>query len=157
MKLEVGSRQLSVGGKLGRIFLFCLFTFAFCIASCSLPSLEPPGCADAREAVREFYSFHYANDIAMSPDNLKMRERFLTPELYQMLIANKPEKDYFTNSDTPLKAFKVAACKAVDPDKADLGVHLFWKPDDQTTIQKEAGVEAVKQGGKWLINKVTVQ
>lgn len=134
--------------------LFCLLLSAFCQLNCSLPNLETPECSDSREAVRRFYSFHYANDIAPTPDNLKMREKYLTPELYQSLTANPPEKDYFTLSETPPKAFRVAACTRIDANKTDLGVHLFWKDDIKTT-QKEIEVEAVKQGENWLVNKVT--
>jgi hypothetical protein len=133
---------------------FCLLLSAFCLSACSLPNLESPECSDAREAVRKFYSFHYANDIAPTPENLKMREKYLTPELYQALAGQKQEKDYFTVSDTSPKAFRVAACKAVDPNKVDLGVHLFWKDDTRST-QKEIEVEAAKQGDNWLVNKVT--
>ncbi|MGH9821346.1 MAG: hypothetical protein ACRD43_14360 [Pyrinomonadaceae bacterium] len=153
MRLAVGSSRWTVSLRLG-VFCCLLLTVA---CQLSIPNLESPECADTREAVRGFYSFHYANDIAMSPDNLKLREKYLTPELYQMLMANRPVLDYFTNSDTPLKAFKVAACKIVAPDKAEIGVHLFWKPNDSTTIQKEIDVDVVKQGDKWLINKVTPQ
>src|SRR5262249_21131131 len=95
-------------------FLFCLLFAAFCSPSCSLPVLESRECTDSREAVRQFYSFHYANDIAPTADNLKLREKYLTPELYQKLLAEKPEKDYFTFSETPPKAFRVAGCTKVD-------------------------------------------
>jgi len=142
--------------KLRTYVFICLLSSALCSLSCSLPKLESAECADATEAVREFYSFHYANDIAMSPENLKLREKFLTTELFRSLMLSHPDKDYFTDSATPPKAFKVATCKADDQNTAHLGVHLFWKPDEQTTIQKEAEVEAVKQGDKWLVNKVSV-
>jgi hypothetical protein len=155
MKVAASGEQGAINRRI--CILLCLLLTAYCLPACRLPTLESPECVDAREAVREFYSFHYANDIAMSPDNLKMREKYLTPELYRMLMANRPDKDYFTNSDTPLKAFKVAACKVVDPNKTDLGVHLFWKPNEQTTIQKEVDVEVIKTGDAWLINNVTNQ
>ena len=134
--------------------LFCLLLFAFCSLDCSLPVLESPECSDSREAVRQFYSFHYANDIAPTADNLKAREKYLTPELYQTLLGEKLAKDYFTLSETPPKAFRVAACTMADANKTKLGVHLFWKDETKTT-QNEIEVEAVKQGDKWLVNKVT--
>jgi hypothetical protein len=138
-----------------RIYLFgCLLAIALCSMSCSMPVLESPECQDAREAVRQFYSFHYANDIAPTEENLKARQKYLTPELYQTLASEKRDKDYFTLSETPPKAFRVAACTMVDPAKTELGVHLFWK-DETTTTQNEIEVEAVKQGDTWLVNKVT--
>src|SRR5215470_5831641 len=97
-----------------RLWFFCSLLTACCSLSCSLPNLETPECAEAKEAVREFYSFHYANDIAMSPENLKLREKYLTPQLFQDLVGGHHEKDYFTDSVTPPKAFKVATCKMID-------------------------------------------
>ena len=135
-------------------FLFCLLLFAFCSLDCSLPVLESAECSESREAVRQFYSFHYANDISPTPENLKAREKYLTPELYQTLLGEKLPKDYFTFSETPPKAFRVAGCTMVDANKTELGVHLFWKDETKTT-QNEIEVEAVKQGNKWLVNKVT--
>lgn len=134
--------------------LFCLLLAALGSLSCSLPVLESPECTDSREAVRKFYSFHYANDIAPTPENLKAREKYLTPELYQTLSGEKLGKDYFTLSETPPKAFRVAACTAIDAGKTELGVHLFWKDDTKTT-QNEIEVEAIKKGDEWLVNKVT--
>jgi hypothetical protein len=156
MRTVVGCRW-SVASFGKTAFGFCLLLSAFCQLNCGLPNLESPECADAREAAREFYSFHYANDIAMSPDNLKLREKYLTPELYQELTGNRPQKDYFTDSDTPPKAFKVAGCRITNPNQADIGVHLFWKPNEPTTIQREANVEVIRQRDRWLINKVKVQ
>jgi hypothetical protein len=154
MRLAINSRQSAIS-RVGKMFLFCLLLTASCSLSCSIPNLESPECGDAREAVRKFYSFHYANDIAPTADNLKQREKYLTPELYQSLLTTKLEKDYFTSSDTPPKAFRVAACKEIDSNKADLGVHLFWKDENEKSIQKEIEVEAVKQDDNWLVNKVT--
>ena len=136
--------------------LFCLLLAAFCSLSCSLPVLESPECTDSREAVRKFYSFHYANDIAPTAENLKAREKYLTPQLYQTLLDESLRKDYFTLSETPPKAFRVAGCTTIDPEKTELGVHLFWKDDTKTT-QNEIEVEAVKQGDGWLVNKVTAK
>jgi len=135
--------------------IFCLLLSAFWVAGCSIPNLESQQCGDAREAVRKFYSFHYSNDIAPTIENLEVRKKYLTPQLFQSLSEKLPQKDYFTDSDTAPKAFRVAGCREVDADTTDLGVHLFWKPDDETSIQKEVEVETEKQGDDWLINKVT--
>lgn len=136
--------------------LFCLLLAASCLPGCRIPNLESPECGSAREAVRQFYSFHYANDITPTRDNLKLREKYLTPQLYTMLSTNGQDRDYFTASEIPPVAFRVAACKLVDPAKAELGVHLFWK-DNNSSVQKEIEVEAVIMEGKWLVNSVKTQ
>ena len=89
-----------------------------------------------------------------SPENLKLRERFLTPEFYKKLVAASDTKtDMFTASDDPPKTFKIGKCESADANHAGLQVQIYWR-DDAKTVQKEVHVEAVKTGDAWLIDKV---
>lgn len=129
---------------------FLLFTFA----ACSIPNLEKPECTEARNAVREFYSFHFGNDLKPSKENLQRREQFLTAALKQKLAAQTDDAtDYFTQTDDYPKAFRVGGCEVVNENKTILGIILFWK-DDTRSEQHEVKVEAVKQTDKWLIDEV---
>ncbi len=136
------------------LLLLCILHFAFCITSCSLPSLEKPECTQARDAVKQFYSFHFGNDTHPTAENLKAQERFLTGELFKTLSASVGSQDYFTASDEFPKTFKIGKCESPQPDKANIQVQLYWR-DDTKTVQKEVNVEAVKTGDAWLINKVS--
>jgi len=147
--------KMTANGQSWKMTFSILVVFVFFGSACEIPNLESKQCSDAREAVRKFYSFHYANDIAPTAQNLELRKKYLTTELFQSLSERPPQKDYFTNSDTAPKAFRVAACKEIDTDTTDLGVHLFWKPNDGTNVQKEVEVETKKEGDGWLINKIT--
>ncbi len=141
--------------KIPNYFLvFCIFNFAFLIESCSIPSLEKPECTQARDAVKQFYSFHFGNDMHPTTDNLKTRERFLTSELYKTLSRSSSQTDYFTASDEFPKTFKIGKCELPQPDKANVQVQIYWRDDTKTT-QKEVNVEAIKTGDAWLINKVS--
>ncbi len=134
----------------GVIALACLFA-----AACSMPTLQPQECTDARVTVKQFYSFHFGNEMRPSPENLKLREKFLTPELARELEAAPPtETDYFTATDHYPKAFKDAGCTLESPDRAIFRVNLFWR-EDERNVQKELDVETVKRGDQWLINKVS--
>jgi hypothetical protein len=130
-------------------FCFLLFTFA-----CSVPNLESPECTDSRLAVKQFYSFHFAGEMKFSGDNLKQREKFLTPEFVKSLQSAVDENDVFTTNSTDFpKAFRIGECKVIEPTKTNLEIVLFWK-DDNRTEQKNIHIEAVKQADKWLLNKV---
>ncbi len=132
------------------IFAFLLFTFN----ACSMPNLESPECTDSRLAVKQFYSFHFANEMKFSADNLKQREKFLTPEFAQSLKNSPGENDVFTTNSTDFpKAFRIGECKLIEPTKTNLEIVLFWK-DDNRTEQKNIHVETVKQADKWLLNKI---
>jgi hypothetical protein len=133
-----------------------LFTFAFLLFSygCSMPNLESPECTDSRLAVKQFYSFHFANEMKFSANNLKQREKFLTPEFAKLLQNSTGENDVFTTNSSDLpKAFRIGECKVIEPTKTNLEIVLFWK-DDNRTEQKNIHVEAVKQADKWLLNKI---
>jgi len=135
-----------------RLFLF--ITFCFYLSSCGVPNLESPGCAEARTAVREFYSFHFGNDMRFSHENLKQRERFLTPEFTNFLMDEPEGMDPFTTNSADLpKAFRVGECKEMSPDRAEFQVLLFWR-DDTRTEQREILVPAARSGGKWLIDRI---
>ena len=145
------------GEVLGYLFSFfsvCSVAIIFFASSCSIPSLEKPECTEARDAVKQLYSFHFGNDMHPSPENLRARERFLTPELFKTLSASSGTTDYFTASDDPPRTFKIAKCEAPQSDKANVQVQIYWR-DDAKTVQKEVHVEAVKTGDTWLINKVS--
>ena len=127
------------------------------IASCSVPSLENPDCRTSRDAVRQFYSFHFGNDMRPSPENLKLREKFLTGELAQKLSASaETAKDYFTGTEKFPKAFRVGTCEAAAPDKTVFQVLLLWH-EEEKNVQREVKAEMVKENDKWLVNKVSDQ
>lgn len=123
-------------------------------ASCSVPNLEEPACTEARVEVRQFYSFHFAGDMKPSAENLALRKNYLTPRLFEALsTSNEKAVDYFTATGDYPKAFRPGACRVVSPTETEFEVLLFWR-DDNRSEQKEVTVSTVKQGDKWLIDKV---
>jgi hypothetical protein len=149
---------LSFNFKLVKAKLFLLFTFCFLLftfASCSIPNLEKPECAAARQKVKEFYSFHFDDQMKPSKENLQKREKFLTDALNRALAAPETETatDYFTQTNDYPKAFRIGECAAANETRTVFQVVLFWK-DDARSEQREVKVETVKQNGKWLINSV---
>jgi hypothetical protein len=135
--------------------IFCLLSTVYCLLSCSIPNLEAPECTAARDTVREFYSFHFGNDMKPSAENLRQREKFLSKELLKTLSAsNETARDYFTATDKYPKAFRAGSCEAISPEKTVFGILLFWRDDTQNE-QREIKVEAVKENGNWLIDKVS--
>ena len=141
--------SLRVSASLRLIFIALVFS------GCSVPNLEKTECAQSRDAVKRFYSFHFGNDMRPSPETLKVREQFLTGELMKSLAGSGDvKKDYFTATDDYPKAFRVGECKAESIDKTSFQVVLLWR-DDNRSEQKEVNVDAVNTGGKWLINAVS--
>ena len=136
--------------------LSCFLLIASCVLlSCSVPNLEEQDCREARDVVREFYSFHFGNDMHPSADNVRLREKYLTGRLKDnLLTAPATDLDYFTaTSDLP-KAFRVGGCTVNTPGQTvNFDVLLFWK-DDKRTEQKHISVAVRKENDKWLIDMV---
>jgi len=151
---RVVSGRWSVFSSCGR--LSCLLLIASCLLlSCSVPNLEEQDCREARDVVREFYSFHFGNDMHPSADNVRLREKYLTGRLKDnLLTAPATDLDYFTaTSDLP-KAFRVGGCTVNTPGQTvNFDVLLFWK-DDKRTEQKHISVAVRKENDKWLIDMV---
>ena len=156
--LDFEFQVLGSNFKLVKAKLFSLFIFYFLLstfAACSIPNLEKLECTAARQAVKEFYSFHFDDQVKPSKENLRKREKFLTDELYRTLAAqeNETATDYFTQTDDYPKAFRIGECAMTNENRTVFQVVLFWK-DDARSEQREVKVETVKQNGKWLINSV---
>lgn len=132
----------------------CILTFAFSLCSCSIPNLETAACTESRNAVREFYSYHFGNSMTFTLDDLKIREKFLTPAFFEKLKSAAEGTDPFTTGTTDLpKAFRVGECKEAAPERTTLQVLLIWR-DDNRTEERNIRVEAQRQGDKWLIDNV---
>lgn len=120
----------------------------------SIPTIDPQECTESRETVREFYAFHFGNDMDFSLDNLKLRERFLTPELFEKLNQSSGETDVFTpTAIQPPRAFRVGRCTVESPERTVFNVLVFWSGDGGNK-QQPVTFTTVKQQDKWLIDNI---
>ena len=133
----------------------CLLLAAYCSLSCSIPNLEPGDCTAARNVMREFYSFHFGNDMKFSIENLEQRKRFLTAGFLDGLRAGERQTlDPFTLTNDVPKAFRIGECRVVEGGKrTEFEVLLFWK-DDKRSEQRTIHAEAVNDNGSWLLDGV---
>ncbi|QYO66617.1 hypothetical protein [Leptolyngbya sp. 7M] len=124
------------------------------ILSCSIPSLEQPACNDARPLIREFYSFHFGNEMEITPEGIRQRERFLSPQM-KTLAAQAPEgSDPFTVGSGSLpRAFRVGSCRQTSESRVEFDVLFFWK-EEATTEQRPIKVELIKEDGQWFVERV---
>ena len=155
---EIRNAKLKIKKSEGKrrflLFAFLIFNFSLFFAACSIPNLEDAECTEARQAVREFYSFHFGGEMKFSPENLRLREKYLTPEFAASLRGAATDADVFTvNSNDYPKAFRPANCRAIAPDKAVFEVLLFWKTETRSE-QRRIEVETIKRNDRWLINKI---
>ena len=130
-------------------------TAAFAASSCSVPSFESPACTESKNAVREFYSYHFGNEPKFSAEGLKLRAKYLSPEFAAAVAESKEGTDPFTSgTDDIPKAFRVGECREISPERTESSVLLFWRTDERTE-QREIRVEAIDNNDTWLVNKVS--
>lgn len=138
-----------------RLFCLAILLFSIAVSGCAVPSLETPACTESKNAVREFYSFHFGNEMKFGADTLAKREKYLSPEFAQSLKSTPENADPFTSGSTDIpKAFRVGECTETSPEKTNISVLIFWR-DDTRTEQREIKVEAVDRNDKWLVNNIS--
>ena len=138
------------------LLLFVLAVMVFPLLAAGGAKAPAPGPADA---VKAFYTFHFAHDMGFTEKNLTARKGWLSPELFGLLAAElkKPtspnevpliEGDPFTDSEEYPKSFKVGDA-SIQTDKASVPVTLIW-PDEKTSVT----VKLVLASGEWRIDDV---
>jgi hypothetical protein len=135
--------------------LLLVICVSFGATACSTPNLESPACAESKNAVREFYSYHFGNEMKFTAEGLKQRQKFLSPEFIASISGSKEGTDPFTTgSDDIPRAFRVGECREVSPEKTESNVLLLWR-DDSRTEQRQIKVESVDRNDTWLVNKIS--
>lgn len=126
--------------------------------------------APAIRAVRSFYAFHLAHNKNFTLRNVQLRKRFLSPELYDLLVgeikrqdayskAHPDEAPYFegdplTNSQEYPDSFRLGKADG-SGDLVRVTVTLLWSArSSRGRDKRDIIVEAKKSGQTWLINDV---
>jgi hypothetical protein len=129
--------------------------------------------SSAVKTVSEFYSLHFARADRMyfSPENIRLKRKWLTPELYRLMLyefrrereyakanADQPLKSYFsgdvfTHSDSLPQVFRVTGAKQ-DGDKARVTVVVYWNDNTVGKMKKRIRVVLAKREGNWLFNNL---
>lgn len=121
---------------------------------CGVPNLESPECTEARVAVKQFYSFHFGNDMRPTAENLKLREKFLTARYYSIVSSLVDfDTDPFTMTREFPRTFKIGECKEMSPASVAFQIQLYWR-DDEQTVQQEVMANVTRENGSWLVDNV---
>ena len=134
---------------------YCLLLIAYCsFAACSVPNLEDPECDQARDVVREFYSLHFASDMALSAEGLEKKKAYLTSRLYDSLKGAASTVDPFTRTSDLPKAFRAGECRVIESGtRTAFNILLFWKTDTRSE-QRSINVTTAKVDGTWRIDAI---
>lgn len=124
----------------------------------------------ASRAVRSFYTFHLARNKDFTVANIRLRRRWLTTELYNLLLgelkreaerskAQPDEAPYFegdplTDSQEYPDSFRVGKVE-VSGDRAKVTVTLLWSArTSRGRDQRDIVVDVAKRGAGWLIDDI---
>ena len=126
--------------------------------------------APAINAVRSFYAFHLAHNKAFTLRNVQQRKRFLTRELYGLLVGEIKrqasyskahpdevpdfEGDPLTDSQEYPDSFRVGKADG-SSDVVRVTVTLLWSArHSRGRDKRDIVVEMTRSGQTWLINDV---
>ncbi|HSB12303.1 MAG TPA: DUF3828 domain-containing protein [Blastocatellia bacterium] len=145
---------------------------ALILTLASLPAGAQKAAAapTANVAVSSFYTFHLARNKDFNLRNVQLRKRFLTPELYGLLVkelnrqaayskAHPDEAPYFegdpfTDSQEYPDSFRVGTVVA-NGDRAKATVTLDWSAKtSRGTDTRKITVELARTAGAWLIDDI---
>ena len=155
----IGRTLLIVGTAIGSLWIQAFATVQ-----------TDPGQAAAVRAVRSFYTFHLARNKDFTVRNIQLRRRFLSPELYDLLLkelkrqaaarkAHPDEAPYFegdplTDSQEYPDSFRIGTAE-VTGEAAKVTVTLQWSArTSRGRDKRDIVVELTKGGSGWLINDV---
>ena len=131
---------------------------------------QAPTSDPAARAVRAFYTYHLAHKKDFNVRNIQLRKRFLTGELYDLLIkqlkkqaveakahpdeAPEYEGDPLTDSQEYPDSFRVGKSE-VSGDTAKVSVTLLWSArTSRGKDKRDIVVEVTKVGAGWLIKDI---
>jgi hypothetical protein len=134
----------------GRSITAILLCATFVLSACSIPNLEGQQCTEARDEVREFYSWYMGMDAAAREKQRDVYNRYIAPDFQSTAGSNA---DPFYLSDTIPTTFKIGKCDQKDDSHITMQIQLYWR-QDRKTDQKEVYADMTKAGDKWLIDKV---
>ena len=141
-----------------------------CVAQWPVGALAAGPQEAALRSVRSFYTYHLARNKDFTVRNVRLRRRWLTPELYNLLLGelkreaersktHPDEAPYFegdplTNSQEYPDSFRMGKTE-VSGDRGMVTVTLLWSArTSRGRDQRDIVVEVSKRGGGWLINDI---
>lgn len=134
-----------------RLKVIWLVIFSVMSFGC-IKSLDSPECIEARDQVKQFYSYHFDNLVNPDAEVVRTRASFVVDRLKPELDSEAGE-DYFTKTVEHPKAFRVGECRTIDDGRIAFDIVLFWRSPERTE-ERQIVAEAVKENNRWLINKV---
>ena len=146
----VVSRQSSIISSRRWMFV-CLLLTAFGTLSCSIPNLESTECSQARDNIKQFYSWYLGTDADIRSKHPEIHDKYISSAFTS--AAADWEVDHYVLTNNFPKSFRVGSCKAPDAQHVEFQVLLLWR-DDTNTIQKEVKVMAERQNDSWKITHI---
>jgi len=142
--------RIWLGSAVRHCVIWCMLLAVVSQTGCSIPNLEGQSCTEARDAVKEFYSWYLGTDA-----DTRLRQR----DIYDRYVSQDFPASHGQNggpfflSDSTPTTFKIGKCEAVNDSTVEIQVQLYWRSDNRTD-QREIYAETIKNNDKWLINKI---
>lgn len=136
-----------------RFALICLLPFAFCLVSCSLPTLESPECSAAREAAREYYSLAIGGEPNSHSEVPARLNALRTPGFSTGETATRDGRDPYYFSLLQPTSYRVGTCSTRPDGRVNVAVTVIWRVEHDNS-EREDSVTLSKVNDAWLIDRI---
>jgi len=132
------------------VFAFFILNFAFA-AACSIPNLDPPECAAARDVAKQYYSLAIGGDPMSHPDVLARLKALRASGFTAGPMEGDP---YYFSSEQPTSS-RVGQCSALEDGRVKAEVTVIWRVNGKNSERKDL-VTLAKTNEAWLIERIDV-
>jgi len=139
--------------KTGPILPFCVLTVAICVASCSMPNLDPPECAAARDVVKQFYALGIGGDPMSHPEILARWKSLRSPN-YSAGPTRDDDSQFYFSAVEPTSS-RVGECKLLDEGRVTVEATVIWRASE-TNYTRTDTVTLARVNDAWLVERIDV-
>ena len=143
------------------LVLSMIVLFAAGLSPVALSRQRASSARGASEAARAFYRYHFSHDKCYDAACLKLRRRWLTAELYELLryegrrelppdTVPYLEGDPFTVSQETPHSFRIGKARG-EGRGARVEVYVYWLAQRRVSEQRKYSFVMVRESGRWRI------
>ena len=132
--------------------ILCVVYCAACLAACSIPNLDSPECAAARDVAKKYYSLAVGGDPMSHPEVLAKLKALRAPNFSASPAA---EGDPYYYSSVPPTSYRADECSPLSDGRVKIEITVIWRVNDKNSIRKD-WVTVAKSNDTWLVEHIDV-
>lgn len=122
-------------------------------SACSIPNLEAPGCSEARDAAKRYYSLATGGETATLPEVSSRLNDMRSTTFSVAPAGGDAGRDPYNFSRIQPISSRVGECSIETANLAVTEVTVIWREDDHTAERTDR-VTLIRNNDYWLIDRI---